>query len=269
MSAALIAIAAVVFIVLFFLFAAVKVAREYERGVDLPPRPPAARPEGPGPVPADPDRRPDGQGRPAHRDPERAAAGGHHQGQRAGEGQRRRLLPHRRPEDAIVQVENFMDATSQIAQTTLRSVLGQHMLDELLSERDKINAILQGIIDECDVALGGQGLDRRGQGCRDPCRHAARDGPPGRGRAGTAREGDRRRGRVPGLGTAQGRRAHHGPGTDHACSCATCRRCSRSARRTTPRSSSPSPSTCFSLFWKGPPARMSRDLTRRSPRGNT
>src|SRR5438094_3077575 len=41
-----------------------------------------------------------------------------------------------------------MVATSQIAQTTLRSVLGQHLLDELLSERDKINAILQSIIDE-------------------------------------------------------------------------------------------------------------------------
>jgi regulator of protease activity HflC (stomatin/prohibitin superfamily) len=51
------------------------------------------------------------------------------------------------PKDAIVQVENFMVATSQIAQTTLRAVLGQHMLDELLSEREKINAILQEIID--------------------------------------------------------------------------------------------------------------------------
>src|SRR5437764_7127914 len=52
------------------------------------------------------------------------------------------------PRDAIVQVENFMVATSQIAQTTLRSVRGQHVLDELLSEREKINAILQSIIDE-------------------------------------------------------------------------------------------------------------------------
>ncbi len=51
------------------------------------------------------------------------------------------------PKNAIVQIENYMVATSQIAQTTLRSVLGQHLLDELLSERDKINAILQEIID--------------------------------------------------------------------------------------------------------------------------
>src|SRR5881392_398906 len=58
------------------------------------------------------------------------------------------------PKNAIVQVENFMVATSQIAQTTLRSVLGQHVLDELLSERDKINAILQGIIDESTSPWG-------------------------------------------------------------------------------------------------------------------
>src|SRR5438552_9042398 len=58
------------------------------------------------------------------------------------------------PKNAIVQVENFMVATSQIAQTTLRSVLGQHVLDELLSEREKINAILQGIIDEATGPWG-------------------------------------------------------------------------------------------------------------------
>jgi regulator of protease activity HflC (stomatin/prohibitin superfamily) len=58
------------------------------------------------------------------------------------------------PKAAIVQIENFMVATSQIAQTTLRSVLGQHLLDELLSERDKINAILQEIIDEATTPWG-------------------------------------------------------------------------------------------------------------------
>jgi regulator of protease activity HflC (stomatin/prohibitin superfamily) len=58
------------------------------------------------------------------------------------------------PKDAIVQIENFMVATSQIAQTTLRSVLGQHQLDELLSEREKINAILQAIIDEQTAPWG-------------------------------------------------------------------------------------------------------------------
>jgi regulator of protease activity HflC (stomatin/prohibitin superfamily) len=58
------------------------------------------------------------------------------------------------PKNAIVQVENFMVATSQIAQTTLRSVLGQHLLDELLAERDKINTILQEIIDEATSPWG-------------------------------------------------------------------------------------------------------------------
>jgi regulator of protease activity HflC (stomatin/prohibitin superfamily) len=58
------------------------------------------------------------------------------------------------PQQAIVQVENFMVATSQIAQTTLRSVLGQHQLDELLSEREKINTILQEIIDEATAPWG-------------------------------------------------------------------------------------------------------------------
>jgi len=58
------------------------------------------------------------------------------------------------PKSAIVQIENFMVATSQISQTTLRSVLGQHQLDELLSEREKINAILQEIIDEQTAPWG-------------------------------------------------------------------------------------------------------------------
>ncbi|MEK6649858.1 MAG: slipin family protein [Bacteroidota bacterium] len=51
------------------------------------------------------------------------------------------------PENAIVQVENFLFATSQLSQTTLRSVLGQSELDELLAERDKINLQLQKIMD--------------------------------------------------------------------------------------------------------------------------
>ncbi|WP_375177187.1 slipin family protein [Marinobacter mobilis] len=51
------------------------------------------------------------------------------------------------PERAIIRVENFTNATSQLAQTTLRSVLGKHDLDEMLAERDKINSDLQEIID--------------------------------------------------------------------------------------------------------------------------
>jgi len=51
-------------------------------------------------------------------------------------------------ERAIINVENFMEATGQLAQTTLRSVLGQHELDELLAEREKLNADIQEILDK-------------------------------------------------------------------------------------------------------------------------
>ncbi len=52
------------------------------------------------------------------------------------------------PNKAVVQVENYLYATSQLAQTTLRSILGQALLDELLSEREKLNVALQKVIDE-------------------------------------------------------------------------------------------------------------------------
>jgi regulator of protease activity HflC (stomatin/prohibitin superfamily) len=52
------------------------------------------------------------------------------------------------PNKAVVQVENYLYATSQLAQTTLRSILGQALLDELLSEREKLNVALQQVIDE-------------------------------------------------------------------------------------------------------------------------
>jgi regulator of protease activity HflC (stomatin/prohibitin superfamily) len=58
------------------------------------------------------------------------------------------------PDKAIIQVENFYDATSQLAQTTLRSVLGQHELDEMLSERERLNADIQAILDEQTNAWG-------------------------------------------------------------------------------------------------------------------
>jgi regulator of protease activity HflC (stomatin/prohibitin superfamily) len=58
------------------------------------------------------------------------------------------------PERAIIQVANVFEATSQLAQTTLRSVLGQHELDEMLSERDKLNADIQSILDRQTDAWG-------------------------------------------------------------------------------------------------------------------
>ena len=58
------------------------------------------------------------------------------------------------PEKAIIQVANVFEATSQLAQTTLRSVLGQHELDEMLSERDKLNSDIQIILDQHTDAWG-------------------------------------------------------------------------------------------------------------------
>lgn len=58
------------------------------------------------------------------------------------------------PEKAIIQVEDFYMATSQLAQTTLRSVLGQHELDEMLAERDKLNVDIQTILDQQTDAWG-------------------------------------------------------------------------------------------------------------------
>ncbi len=58
------------------------------------------------------------------------------------------------PEKAIINVEDFFEATSQLAQTTLRSILGQHELDEMLAQRDKLNSGIQKLLDEQTEAWG-------------------------------------------------------------------------------------------------------------------
>jgi regulator of protease activity HflC (stomatin/prohibitin superfamily) len=58
------------------------------------------------------------------------------------------------PERAIIQVENYLEATSQLSQTTLRSVLGQHDLDDMLAERDRLNDDIQSILDQQTEAWG-------------------------------------------------------------------------------------------------------------------
>jgi regulator of protease activity HflC (stomatin/prohibitin superfamily) len=58
------------------------------------------------------------------------------------------------PQKAVIQVEQFDDATNQLAQTTLRSVLGQHDLDQMLAEREKLNADIRKILDEQTDAWG-------------------------------------------------------------------------------------------------------------------
>jgi regulator of protease activity HflC (stomatin/prohibitin superfamily) len=150
----LIVLAAVVVIVLMFLFAAIKVAREYERGVIFRLGRLLPQPKGPGLFLLIPiiDRmvKVDLRTVTLNVPPQEVIT-------RDNVPVRVNAVAYFRivePKNAIVQVENFMVATSQISQTTLRSVLGQHMLDELLSERDKINAILQSIIDEATSPWG-------------------------------------------------------------------------------------------------------------------
>jgi len=154
MDVALIAVAVLIFLVVLFLFSAIKVAREYERGIIFRLGRLLPEPKGPGLFLLIPvvDRMvkvdlrtitltvPPQEVITKDNVPVRVNAVAYF-----------RIVA---PKDAIVQIENFMVATSQIAQTTLRSVLGQHVLDELLSEREKINGILQGIIDESTAPWG-------------------------------------------------------------------------------------------------------------------
>ncbi len=154
MSVALVIVAVLIFLVVLFLFSAIKVAREYERGIVFRLGRLLPEPKGPGLFLLIPvvDRMvkvdlrtitltvPPQEVITKDNVPVRVNAVAYF-----------RIVA---PKDAIVQIENFMVATSQIAQTTLRSVLGQHVLDELLSEREKINGILQGIIDESTAPWG-------------------------------------------------------------------------------------------------------------------
>ena len=154
MAAAGIAIVAVLVVVLLILFAAVKIAREYERGVIFRLGRLLPHPKGPGIFLLIPivDRMVKVDLRTVTLNvPPQEVITKDNVPVRVNAVAYFRIVE---PNSAIVQVENFMVATSQIAQTTLRSVLGQHLLDELLSERDKINAILQEIIDEATSPWG-------------------------------------------------------------------------------------------------------------------
>ncbi|HEY5294589.1 MAG TPA: slipin family protein [Gaiellaceae bacterium] len=154
MTVALVILVLVIFFALLFAFSAVKVAREYERGIVFRLGRLLPEPKGPGlflliPV-VDRMVKVDLRTITLNIPPQEVIT-------KDNVPVRVNAVAYFRivaPKDAIVQIENFMVATSQIAQTTLRSVLGQHQLDELLSEREKINAILQGIIDEQTAPWG-------------------------------------------------------------------------------------------------------------------
>jgi regulator of protease activity HflC (stomatin/prohibitin superfamily) len=154
MSAALIIVAILLALVVLFLISAIKVAREYERGIIFRLGRLLPQPKGPGlflliPV-VDRMVKVDLRTITLSIPPQEVIT-------KDNVPVRVNAVAYFRivePKAAIVQIENFMVATSQIAQTTLRSVLGQHVLDELLSEREKINAILQEIIDEATTPWG-------------------------------------------------------------------------------------------------------------------
>ncbi len=154
MTAALIAVAVVAVLLIFLISASVRITREYERGVIFRLGRLNSPPRGPGlffliPI-VDKMVRVDLRTVTLNIPPQEVIT-------KDNVPVRVNAVAYFRiidPERAIVQVENYMVATSQIAQTTLRSVLGQHVLDELLSERDKINVILQEIIDEATSPWG-------------------------------------------------------------------------------------------------------------------
>jgi len=153
-TAVIVVVVVVAVILLIFLFSAIKVAREYERGIIFRLGRLLPEPKGPGlfiliPV-VDRMVKVDLRTITLNIPPQEVIT-------KDNVPARVNAVAYFRivdPKAAIVQIENFMVATSQIAQTTLRSVLGQHLLDELLSERDKINAILQSIIDESTAPWG-------------------------------------------------------------------------------------------------------------------
>src|SRR6266478_5560845 len=154
MAAGLVALAVVIFLLILFLISAIKVAREYERGIVFRLGRLFPEPKGPGLFILIPiiDRmvRVDLRTITLQIPPQEVIT-------KDNVPVRVNAVAYFRivdPKAAIVQIENYLVATSQIAQTTLRSVLGQHSLDELLSEREKINAILQEIIDEANGPWG-------------------------------------------------------------------------------------------------------------------
>ncbi len=176
--------AAIALLVVMFLSQAIRVLREYERGVIFT----LGRftgVKGPGLYPAGSVGTAAGEGR---------SAGGRAGGAAAGRDLARQRLRSRStpcftsassiPNAPSSRSTNYMAATSQLAQTTLRSVLGEHELDEMLAERDRLNADIQEILDKQTDVLGNQGHRDRDQGYRHQRDDGAGDRQAGRGGGG-------------------------------------------------------------------------------------
>src|SRR5262245_59188449 len=154
MTAAVVILVIVLFLVVLFLIGAIKVAREYERGIIFRLGRLLPEPKGPGLflliTVVDRMVKVDLRTITLNIPPQEVIT-------KDNVPVRVNAVAYFRTVDrksAIAQVETSMVATSQIAQTTLRAVLGQHALDELLSEREKINTLLQSIIDEQTAPWG-------------------------------------------------------------------------------------------------------------------
>ena len=162
------------------------------------------------------------------------------------------------PERSVMVVENHAVATSQIAQTTLRSVVGRADLDTLLAHRADLNEDLAILDRRSDRAVGGRGRGRGDQGRRDPRGDAAGHGARSRGRTGTPRQGDQRARRAGGLRSSCATPRSLSARAPPASSCGISRRCSSWAPTRTPPSSSPSRWTSSAPSWTPSASRRRR-----------
>ena len=216
MLAALIVVAVIAILVILVLSAADQGAARVRARRHLPARPPARQAQGARPDLPHPDRRQDGPGRPADDHADDPAAGSDHEGQRAGARERRLLLPRRRC-IGLGRAGGELHG-GHVAGRADDAALGAR---PALARRAPVRAREDQLDPPGDHrrdngSLGHQGLDRRGQGRRDPRRHAARDGTSGRGRARAAGEDHQRGGRVPGRRAAHGSGGRDGKGSDRA-----------------------------------------------------
>ena len=168
----------VIIIVVLYLLSSIKILREYERGVIFRLGRVLPQPKGPGRdsgVRAD---RPHGARFAAHRQPSKCRA--QDVVTRDNVTVKVNAVIYFRvvePRLAVVEVANFLYATSQLAQTTLRSVLGEVELDELLSQREKLNVRLQAVLDQHTAPWGVKvthgGSEAGGSARADDPRHRA------------------------------------------------------------------------------------------------
>ena len=195
--------------------------------------------------------RPAPQGQHADRDDAGARPGGHHPGQRDRAGRRGRLLQGRRRRPTrSSRVEDYRFAVSQMAQTSLRSIIGKSDLDDLLSNREKLNQGLELMIDSPAVGWGVHHRPGRDQGRLAAGDDEAVDGPPGGGRPRAAGPGHQRGRRAPGVEEARRGRRGRCPSSPPRSSCGCCRPWWRSPPRRTPRWSCPSRWSCCAS-WSG------------------